>query len=126
MNKLVIIGNLARDPELRTMQDGTVVCNFTVAVNRRLHGGETAADFVDVSAWGKLGEVCSQYLAKGRKAMVCGRAGARGYISQRDGNVRASLTINAEEVEFLSGRSDAQEPRDGGFTEIEDEGLPFN
>lgn len=69
MNRLTIIGNLTRDPELRTTQDGKNVCTFTVAVNRR---GREGADYFRVSAWNAMGENCHKYLAKGRKAAVCG------------------------------------------------------
>ena len=71
MNKLTIIGNLARDPELRTVRDGISVCDFTVAVNRRgsrqnTANGQSDADFFRVTAWRQLGELCAKYLAKGR------------------------------------------------------------
>ena len=71
MNKLTIIGNLTRDPELRTTSTGVNVCSFTVAVNRRQRSqgaeGQPEADFFRVSAWRQLGEICQKYLAKGRK-----------------------------------------------------------
>jgi len=71
LNKIFIIGNLTRDPELRTTPNGVSVCSFTVAVNRRRFGGAEAgqqeADFFRVSAWRQLGENCHRYLAKGRK-----------------------------------------------------------
>ena len=75
MNKLTIIGNLARDPELRTVRDGISVCDFTVAVNRRgsrqnTANGQSDADFFRVTAWRQLGELCAKYLAKGRKVCV--------------------------------------------------------
>ena len=78
MNKLTIIGNLTRDPQLRTTQTGVNVCDFTVAVNRRQsaqqrqNGQQPEADFFRVTAWRELGENCSKYLAKGRKVAVVG------------------------------------------------------
>lgn len=71
MNRLTIIGNLTRDPELRTTQDGKNVCTFTVAVNRR---GREGADYFRVSAWNAMGENCHKYLAKGGKQLYAARS----------------------------------------------------
>ena len=95
MNKLTIIGNLARDPELRTVRDGISVCDFTVAVNRRgsrqnTANGQSDADFFRVTAWRQLGELCAKYLAKGRKVCVVGPVSARTYTAN-DGTTRVSL-----------------------------------
>ena len=119
MNKCIIIGNLVRDPVLRTTQNGNAVCNFTVAVNERRGDGENAASYFDISAWERLGEICDQYLMKGKKVMVCGRVSARGYLS-RSGEARASLSISAEEVEFLSPAGNA-----GEFEEVPVDETPF-
>lgn len=94
MNKLTIIGNLARDPELRTVRDGISVCDFTVAVNRRgsrqnTANGQSDADFFRVTAWRQLGELCAKYLAKGRKVCVVGPVSARTYTAN-DGTTRVS------------------------------------
>lgn len=108
MNKLIIIGNLTRDPETRTTQDGKTVCSFGVAVNRRVKAGqEAAADFFNVSAWGAMGENCQKYLTKGRKAAVCGPVTARTYTAG-DGTMRASLNVLADSVEFLTPKGEAQ------------------
>ena len=103
MNKLMIIGNLTRDPERRTLQDGTPVCVFTVAVNRRRarNGEKEQVDFFRVAAWRELGENCAKYLTKGRKVCVTGPVSANAYTGQ-DGQARASLEVNAQEVEFIS------------------------
>ena len=85
MNQLTIIGNLTRDPEMRQTADGKTVCTFTLAVNRR---GRDAADFFRVSAWNQLGEICYQYLAKGRKAAVVGMVSASAWQGQ-DGKAYA-------------------------------------
>ena len=122
MNQLVIIGNLTRAPELRQTQDGTPVCNFTVAVNRRVRAGANhEADYFRVTAWRGLGENCNRYLEKGRKVAVTGTVSARAYTGN-DGGVRASLEVTAEAVEFLSSprhNSDGE-----GFTEVDDAELP--
>lgn len=106
MNRLHIIGNLTRDPELRTTGSGHNVCSFTVAVNRRRNAnGQPEADFFRVTAWRQLGENCQQYLAKGRKVAVVGPVSVSTYQAN-DGSTRANMEITAEEVEFLSGRSE--------------------
>lgn len=130
MNKLTIIGNLTRDPELRTTQTGVNVCTFTVAVNRRKSGGQQQeADFFRVSAWRERGEVCAKYLAKGRKVCVIGSVSVSAYQG-RDGKTYANLEVLADEVEFLSAAQAAPEPEpqtdpQTGFAQVEDEGLPF-
>ena len=69
MNKIVLIGNLTHDPDTRSTPNGVTVCSFTIAVNRRFasQGGERQTDFFRINAWRQLGDVCSRYLAKGRK-----------------------------------------------------------
>lgn len=105
MNKLIIIGNLTRDPERRVTTSGEEVADFTVGVNRR---NSQNADFFRCTAWGKQAQNCLQYLAKGRKVCVVGPVGVQTWTGQ-DGSARSSLTVNAQEVEFLT-------PRDGGTT----------
>lgn len=130
MNHLIMIGNLTRDPELRTTQSGLNVCTFTVAVNRR--GKEQGADYFRVTAWRQLAGLCHQYLAKGRKVAVTGSVSVSTYAAQ-DGSTRASLEVTADNVEFLSAREDAKSqarssaPDAGmGYTEVtDDEDLPF-
>ena len=73
MNQLTIIGNLVRDPELRTTPQGKTVCSFDVAVKRdQKREGQPEADYFRVNAWNTLAEICSKYLVKGKKVMVCG------------------------------------------------------
>lgn len=105
MNRLMIIGNLTRDPEVRTLTSGDTVCNFSVAVSRRKvnQDGSHDADFFRVAAWGQLGENCAKYLSKGRKVCVVGPVSARAYETQ-DHKAAASLEVLANEVEFLSSR----------------------
>ena len=143
MNKLTIIGNLTRDPELRTVGSGITVCSFTVAVNRRRsnqNSGQPEADFFRVTAWRQLGEICSKYLAKGRKVCVVGPVSAQTYQAN-DGTTRVSLEVTAEDVEFLSSRNDDQmggmggynapaaapavTAQNSGFTAVETDELPF-
>ena len=97
MNKIMLIGNLTRDPEMRSTPNGVTVCSFTIAVNRRFaqQGGEKQADFFRINAWRQLGETCARYLAKGRKVAVVGELQARTYQGS-DGTTRMSLDVSAD------------------------------
>ena len=125
MNKATIIGNLTRDPELRTVGNDISVCDFTVAVNRREKNGQQEADFFRVTAWRGLAETCTKYLAKGRKVCVVGSVSCHTYQGN-DGTTKASLEIVADDIEFLSPRdqqlTEAAKP---GFVPVTDEPLPF-
>ena len=115
MNKLTIIGNLTREPELRTTSAGINVCSFTVAVNRRRRQGEQQeADFFNVSVWRERGEICAKYLAKGRQVCVIGPVSVRTYQAN-DGTTRAQLEVTADDVEFLS-----QPDREPSDAQVED------
>ena len=130
MNKLFIIGNLTADPETRTTATGKFVSTFTVAVNRN---GIDGADYFRVSAWGKLGELCKQYLAKGRKVGVTGSIRAGAYVNS-DCKPIGTLELMADEIEFLSPRTDGAQSENkapvnapavgGGFVQVNEE-LPF-
>jgi len=141
MNKVFIVGNLTRDPELRSTRDGISVCTFTVAVNRRVRNaeaGQPEADFFRVTAWRQLGEICAKYLAKGRKVSVTGTVSASAYTAQ-DGSARASLEVTADDVEFLTPRGEVGDmpaapraqapapaaPQSNGFVQVDDDELPF-
>jgi len=147
VNKLIIIGNLTRDPELRSTSAGIPVCSFTVAVNRRKAsnaeaGQQPEADFFRVSAWRQLGELCARYLAKGRKVCVTGSVTVNTFTGT-DGTTRASLEVTADDVEFLSPRGEGNEggnapsaggysatpataaSQNSGFVKVDDEELPF-
>ena len=136
MNKITIIGNVVRDPELRTTQSGINVCTFTVAVNRRVKGDSNAADFFRVTAWRQLGENCHRFLAKGRKVAVVGAVSVSTYTAQ-NGETRANLEVTAEDVEFLTPRAEQTEeaPQStndsmpggmaDGYFPVSGEDLPF-
>ena len=126
MNKLAAIGNLTRDPELRSTPNGIPVCTFTIAVNGRK--SDEASTFFRVTAWRQLGENCNRYLAKGKKVFVSGPVSVSTYTA-KDGSTKASLEVTAEDVEFLSpagtGAENAQVDERAGFVKVEDEILPF-
>ena len=129
MNKLLIIGNLTRDPEVQEV-NGTTCCNFTVAVNRRVKpGAHPQADFIRVTAWRQLGDVCADYLGKGRKVMVEGPVRCYAYTSQQ-GDPKGRLELTATDVEFLTprGQQDQEAAAADGYADgedIDDEELPF-
>ena len=106
MNVVTLIGNLASDVELRELDGGKRVANFRIAVNRPTEAGE--ADFFRVSVWEKQAELCSQYLAKGRRVGIEGRLRTNRW-EDSDGNKRSSVEIVASRVEFLSPPTDARE-----------------
>lgn len=105
INQVILMGNLTRDPELRTTPSGQSVCSFSLAVNRSWQGqdGQTqeAVDYFDITAWGKLGELVSQYMAKGRKCLVQGRLSQRSW--EQDGQKRSKVEVIANDVTFLDG-----------------------
>lgn len=121
MNSITIIGNLVKNPELRTTTAGVNVCGFTVAVNRpkTANNPEPGADFFNVNAWRGLGENCAKFLEKGRKVAVTGRVSLRTW--EKDDKHGASLEITADDVEFLSGRN----PDPSGMERVEPDDLPY-
>ena len=137
MNKVYLIGNLTRDPEMRSTQSGVTVCNFSIAVNRRFKDadGKAQTDYFNIVAWRQLGELCGKFLMKGKKVAVVGSIQTRSYEAQ-DGSKRTAYDIVADEVEFLSPMGEAPGTRNAefpappvsapsGFTKVDDEELPF-
>lgn len=98
LNRVILIGRLTRDPELRYLQNGTAVATFTLAVNRKFNKEET--DFIDIVAWRGLAENCANYLSKGRLAAVEGRLQIRNY-EDKEGQKRKATEIVADDVRFL-------------------------
>mgnify|MGYP003291713869 CR=1 FL=1 len=141
MNKVVLIGNLTRDPELQTTTSGVSVCRFSLAVTRRFanNEGERDADFINIVVWRNQAENCHKYLKKGSKCAVVGRIQTSSYDAQ-DGSKRYTTDVVADEVEFISttrsnGEGDfsyeASESRPSSkketaeLEEIDDDSLPF-
>lgn len=104
-NQVVLMGNLTRDPELRTTPNGTSVCSFSLALNRSYKSADgewqEATDFIDIVAWAALGERVAQYLSKGRAALVSGRLQQRQW--EQDGQKRSKVEVVAQDVTFLGG-----------------------
>src|SRR3954447_21559843 len=112
INRVVLVGNLTRDPELRTTPSGTSVCKLRLAVNERTKDASTGqwgdrANYFDVTVWGNQGESCAQYLAKGRPVAVDGRLQWREWDAQ-DGTKRQAVEIVADSVQFLGGRQEGE------------------
>jgi len=118
INRVVLTGNLTRDPELRSTGGGTSVCELRVAVNSRRKDGQTGEwvdkpNYFDVTVWGAQGENCAQYLSKGRPIAVDGRLEWREW-QDKDGNKRQSVDIIADSVQFLGSREGGE--NGGRFT----------
>jgi single-strand DNA-binding protein len=111
LNKVFLIGNLTRDPELRVTPKGTAICQFGIAVNRQFkdESGATRDEttFVDIEAWGKQGELVSKYLSKGSLAMVEGRLKFDQWEDKTSGQKRSKLKVVLDNVQFLSTRGGA-------------------
>ena len=122
MNKVVIIGRLVRDPELRFSPSGVAVCNMTLAVDRRFKkDGQPSADFLNVVVFNKQAEHCANFLSKGKMAGVSGSIQNDSY--EKDGEKKYITKIVADEVQFLSPRGDRADEIGTGVDPEDD--LPF-
>ena len=119
LNKIIVMGRLGRDPELRRTQAGTAVASFSLAVDRDFKDkttGERACDWIDVVAWRQTGEFAARYLTKGRMVVVEGRLQMRDYTA-RDGSKRRAAEVVADSVYFADSRQAAPPPREGNAYE---------
>lgn len=116
-NQVVLMGNLTRDPELRQTPNGQNVCSFSLALNRSYKGADgtwqEATDYIDVVAWGPLGERVAQYLSKGRPCLVNGRLQSRAW--EQEGQKRSKVEVVAQDVTFLGGGGDSSGSSGGGY-----------
>ena len=145
LNRIIIMGRLVRDPELRTTQSGIPVTSFTLAVDRDFKSrdsGEKSTDFIDVVAWRQTAEFVSRYFTKGRMAVVEGRLQIRDW-TDKEGGKRRSAEVIADNVYFGDSKRDAEAsgayapppaapsggygaPSGGQFADVDDDGeLPF-
>ena len=130
LNKVLMIGNLTKDPELRYTPGGVAVTNLRIAVNRKFRdrSGELKEDtcFITITAWDKQAEVCNQYLQKGRQVFVEGRLQSRSWETS-DGQKRNTIEVRAERIQFLGpnagkpveGKSGGAEGQETGSAEVE-------
>jgi single-strand DNA-binding protein len=138
-NKIILCGNLGRDPELRYTPQGTPVCSFTMATNERRKdkSGETQdqTTWFRVTLWGRQAETASQYLTKGRPVYIEGRLRIEEW-NDRDGRQRYTLEVHATDMQFIGGRGDEQaqpsakshgrpSPEESPGPDIADEDIPF-
>lgn len=116
-NQVILMGNLTRDPEIRQIPSGQSVCSFSLALNRSYKDAngewQEATDYIDVVAWGPLGERVAQYVTKGRPVLVNGRLQSRSW--EQDGQKRSKVEVNAQDVTFLGSRGGG-EGEDGGYS----------
>lgn len=140
LNKIILMGRLTRDPELRHTQSGKQVASFTLAVDRdtKDQNGQRATDFIDCTAWSGTAEMISKYFAKGSMAVVVGRLYLEDW-TDREGVKRRSAKVKVDQVYFGESKKDAQaapgqaapygagyDPQPGGCAEVDDDGdLPF-
>ena len=139
LNKIILMGRLTRDPELRHTQSGKAVASFTLAVDRdtKDQNGERGVDFIDCTAWSGTAELISKYFAKGRMAVVVGRLNIEDW-TDREGIKRRSSKVKVDQVYFGESKKDTQAPAQaapygagygetyGGFVEADDDGdWPF-
>ena len=125
-NKVMLMGNLTRDPELRFTANGAAVTSFGLAVNRKFKQGDEWKDdvcFVDITVWGKQGENCAEYLSKGRPAFVEGNLKFSTWES--DGQKRNKLEVVANLVQFLGSRNDSQGDSSKGQVPVPEDDVPF-
>jgi single-strand DNA-binding protein len=127
LNKVFLIGNLTRDPELRVTPKGTAICQFGIAVNRQFkdESGATRDEttFVDIEAWGKQGELVSKYLTKGSLAMVEGRLKLDQWEDKTSGQKRSKIKVVLDNVQFLSTRGGAGGGGGGGAPSATADGI---
>ncbi|PPA85917.1 single-stranded DNA-binding protein [Brevibacillus laterosporus] len=138
LNRVILIGNLTKDPELRYTSNGVAVTTFTLAINRSYSGAgkEKEVDYINIVAWRQLADLCAQYLAKGKKCAVEGRLQTRSYDNKEGKKVFVTEVI-ADNVQFLSSQGSEPSvnkksgPSNDPFSDtgktinISDDDLPF-
>lgn len=132
MNKVVLMGRLTRDPDVRYTSNNTLVASFTLAVNRRFakQGEERQADFINIVAWDKTGDFCSKYFKKGQQVGIIGRLQTRQY-DDKDGKRVYVTEVVAEEAYFADSKKEnmgdpfAEQTNNSSFGTITDDDLPF-
>ena len=127
MNKVHLIGNLTKDPELRYTKQNTPVASYTIAINSR-YGEQQQTDFINISSWGKSGEFVSKYFKKGQPIAITGRLKNKNY-EDNNGNKHYSMEVVTEDIEFVGSRKEEVkiEPKEEFVPNfnIEDGELPW-
>ena len=129
MNKVILMGRLTKDPEVRYGQDSMAIAKYTLAVDRRVRQGEQqTADFINIVAFGKSGEFAEKYLHKGTKIVLSGRIQTGSYTNKEGVKVYTTEVV-AEDQEFAEKKDSTQESKEGQFMNIPEgfeADLPFN
>jgi single-strand DNA-binding protein len=118
-NKVILMGNLTRDPEVRYTTGGSAVCDITLAVNyqwtdKRSNERKEEVSFIDVTLWGRTAEIAGEYLAKGRPVLIEGRLQQDKWDDKETGQKRSKLKVVADAMQLLGGRSEGGAPGAGG------------
>ena len=126
-NRVILMGNLTRDPEMKYIPSGTAVTNFGLAMNERYTDRQTGEQrentcFVDVEAWGRQAEIANEYLSKGRPVFIEGALKFDSWESQ-DGSKRSRLSVRAFRIQFIGGRADGDE-MGGGYADAQPAAAP--
>lgn len=141
MNKIFVIGRLANNPEIRSTASGKSVCNFTLALDRKMSReqkeqaqaeGRPTADFIRIQTWGQLAENCNKFLSKGSQCAVVGRISTGSYEDKETGKTLYTTDFIAEDVQFLDTKNSKKENANvdddwlADFQEVDDDGnIPF-
>lgn len=124
-NNIVLVGNLSKDPEIRYANNGTAICSFAIATNHRFKRGDETVDepmFIDVTAFGRLAEICGEYLKKGAPTLVDGRLRLEQWESQ-EGQRRSKHSVVANTVQFLGRKEESAGYNPG--RRVADDDIPF-
>lgn len=125
-NQVILMGNLTRDPEVRQTPNGQSVCSFSLALNRSYKGSDgnwqEATDYIDIVAWGPLGERVAQYVTKGRPVLVNGRLQSRSW--EQEGQKRSKVEVVAQDVTFLGGRGEGGDAPAGPSSNASNQSAP--
>ena len=124
LNKIMLIGNLGRDPELNVTAEGTPVTKFSLAVSRKTSSGEKETEWFNIVAWRQLAEICERYLHKGSKVYIEGRLTQRKY-TDREGVQRMSVEVNASDMEMLTPKSASSGSESYSVAGVGDSNDPF-
>jgi single-strand DNA-binding protein len=133
INKAILVGRLGNDPEVRYAPDGTAVANFSIATSEEWKDKDTGekkerTEWHRITAWRKLGEICGEYLSKGRQVYIEGKIQTRSW-EDKDGNTKYTTEIIASDVQFLGNRADTQPTQENATgrstPKPEDDDIPF-
>ncbi len=123
-NKVILVGNLTRDPEIRYTPNGTAVASVGIATNRK-YGDKEETFFGEVTVWGKQAETVCQYLKKGSKTLICGRLNTRKW-EDSGGKTQSKTEIIAEDVKFMDSKPKQQEHQNKSpEPQVDDQDIPF-